>query len=60
MNILYYAGRIFQVIGLIALPSSIWVGQIGHSEKGSIAILVASLLVFAIGTLLLRLSNRAS
>ena len=57
MNIVYYAGRIFQLIGLLALPSAIWVGQMGHSEKAAIAILISSLLVFAIGTFLVQLSR---
>ena len=56
---IYYAGRIFQLIGLIAMPSSIWVGFVGHNERGSIAIFTGSLLVFVIGTGLLKLSGKA-
>lgn len=57
-DMLYYAGRIFQVMGLIALPSAIWVGHFGHNERGSIAIFLASILVFVIGTVLIKLSNK--
>ena len=55
--ILYYAGRAFQAAGLIAMPSAIWVGQIGHNERGCIAIFVSSLAVFLGGILLQRLSK---
>lgn len=58
--ILYYAGRIFQLIGLIAMPSAMWVGWIGHNERGSIAIFVSSILVFAAGTFFLKLSGKGS
>jgi len=47
------AGRIFQLIGLIALPSAVWVGQIGHSERGMTAIFAASVLIFSLGAFLL-------
>lgn len=57
-NLLYQAGRVFQVIGLIALPSSIWVGHFGHDEKGAIAIFLASIFVFFIGYCLTRLAAR--
>jgi hypothetical protein len=56
--ILYYTGRIFQLIGLIAMPSSIWVAQFEHNERGSIGIFVASILVFSAGTVLLKFSGR--
>lgn len=49
---MYHAGRAFQLAGLIALPSAIWVAQIGHSERGSIAIFVSSVAVFGLGYLL--------
>ena len=55
---LYHAGRIFQLIGLIAMPSAIWVGHIGHNERGAIAIFVSSILVFAFGTILLKISGK--
>ncbi len=55
---IYLAGRIFQIIGLIAMPSAIWVGEIGHDEKGCIAIFVASIFVFFLGYGLIRISAR--
>jgi len=51
---IYLAGRIFQLIGLLAMPSAIWVGHFGHNEQGAIAIFVGSLLVFFIGHILNR------
>ncbi len=57
--ILYRAGRIFQLIGLMAMPSAIWVGGIGHNERGCIAIFVASILVFFIGWILILLSGQS-
>jgi len=56
----YYAGRIFQVIGLIAMPSAIWVGFLGHDERGCIAIFAASILVFSLGYFLTRLGGQGS
>ena len=54
----YFAGRFFQLIGLIALPSAIWVGQFGHDERGAIAIFTASIVVFSLGYALTRFSRR--
>lgn len=51
-NGFYYAGKIFQLIGLIAMPSAIWVAQFEHSERGSIGIFLGSILVFFIGWIL--------
>ena len=55
---IYSAGRIFQLIGLAALPSAIWVGQFGHNERGTIAIFLASLLIFLLGWLLTYISGK--
>ncbi len=54
----YLAGRTFQLIGLLAMPSAIWVGQFGHNERGAIGIFLGSLLVFAIGTGLIKFSHK--
>lgn len=56
--ILYAAGRLFQIIGLIALPSAIWVGQLGHDERGAIAIFLSSVAVFFIGYTLTKATSR--
>ncbi|HTL48264.1 MAG TPA: hypothetical protein VL688_09445 [Verrucomicrobiae bacterium] len=48
-QVLYLAGRALQIMGLIALPSSLWVGFMGHDESASIAIFAGSLLVFYLG-----------
>ena len=54
-----HAGRVFQLIGLIAMPSAIWVGQFGHDERGAIAIFLGSLLIFMLGYFLSRISPKA-
>ncbi len=55
---IYLAGRIFQLIGLIAMPSAIWVGHFDRNEQGAIAIFAASLLVFFVGYGLTRLGMK--
>ncbi len=55
---LYYAGRIFQLIGLIAMPSAIWAGEYLHNEPISIGIFAGAILVFALGTLFLKFSGK--
>lgn len=47
-------GRGLQLLALLALPGAIWAGEINHSESEAILIFVASLIAFAIGTLLTR------
>lgn len=51
-RILYAAGRVLQVAGLIAFPSAIWVGHFGRDEKGAIVIFVGSVAVFFAGVAL--------
>ena len=55
---IYWAGRIFQLIGLLAMPSAIWLGQFAHDERGSIGIFTGSLLVFWLGVLLTRIARK--
>ncbi|MGH7198535.1 MAG: hypothetical protein ACREH5_07340 [Candidatus Omnitrophota bacterium] len=57
-SVAYLAGRVFQITGLIALPSAIWVGHFGRDERGAIAIFLASVFVFFAGYLLTRLAAR--
>jgi len=57
-QIIYRSGRAFQLVALIVLPSAIWVGQIGHSEKGMIAIFAGSIFVFFLGYLLIHFSSK--
>ncbi len=54
----YCVGRLFQILGLLALPAAIWAGQLGHNEKQAILIFLASLFVFFIGYLLTRMSSK--
>ena len=45
----YFLGRAFQLAALSAMPSAIWVGHLGHNEKGAIAIFLSSIVVFVAG-----------
>lgn len=56
--VFYLTGRAFQIAGLIAMPSSIWVGFMGHNEQGCIAIFTASLVIFYLGYFLSRSASR--
>jgi len=55
---LYLTGRAFQLMGLMAMPSALWVGFLGHNEAGSIAIFTASIVVFYLGTWILQGAKR--
>jgi len=57
-SFLFYLGKAFQLSALIALPSAIWVGHIGHNEKGAIAIFLSSVFVFFAGYGLTQASSR--
>ncbi len=46
---LYYAGRSLQLIGLLAMPSAMWVAQFERNERLSIGIFAGSFVVFASG-----------
>jgi hypothetical protein len=50
----YAVGRALQITALIALPFSIWAGQIARDEKSAIIIFLVSLLLFWAGYLLTR------
>lgn len=49
MKTIYYLGRCLQAAGLAAMPFSIWVGHLGHDERGAIAIFVSSGIIFCLG-----------
>ena len=51
----YLSGRTLQIIGLAALPFSLWVGFLGHNESASIIIFLASVVAFYAGYLLTRI-----
>ena len=55
---IYTAGRIFQGVGLLAMPSAIWLGQFAHDERGAISIFLGSLLVFWLGYLLTQVARK--
>lgn len=55
---IYLAGRIFQLIGLLALPSAIWIGELGHNERGMIAVFAASILLSIFGYFLTKIVSK--
>lgn len=57
---IYLAGRALQLMGLIAMPSAMWVGWIGHNERGSIGIFLGSIIVFLLGYFLTSISGKKS
>ena len=55
----YAVGRGLQVMGLLVLPSAIWVGHFNHDEKGAIGIFVGSVAVFFAGVALSRIALKS-
>lgn len=54
MKVSYLTGRTFQLIGLLALPSAIWIAEFQKSEVLAISVLVGSVLVFFVGWIVAR------
>lgn len=54
----YFLGRGLQVAGLFLMPFSLWAGFIGHDERGSITIFLASIAVFYTGYFLTRFTAK--
>lgn len=48
-KVLYYFGRLLQLIALVTMPFAIWIGHLGHNERGAIIIFIGSLIIFLIG-----------
>jgi hypothetical protein len=46
---MYLTGRTFQLIGLLILPSAIWVAEFHKSEAGAIGIFLAGIFLFFLG-----------
>lgn len=53
-KILYFIGRTLQLIGLLLLPSAIWVAEVRRSEAEALAILGGSLAIFFAGWVFLK------
>ena len=51
-------GRALQLLGLLVLPSAIWMAEMTHSEAASIGLFLCSIAVFFAGYALTRLSIR--
>jgi len=45
----YFLGRTLQLIGLLVLPSAVWVAEVQKSEAGAIGVFVAGIGIFFIG-----------
>lgn len=58
MKIIYYAGKIFQLIGLLAMPSALWITEFNRDESLAIGVFVGSLIVFVLGTLTAQFSRK--
>lgn len=54
----YFLSRALQLIALIVLPSSIWVGHFDHNEPLAIMILLVSVVLFAAGYFLCRIFRK--
>ncbi|MBI4115531.1 MAG: hypothetical protein HY447_03040 [Candidatus Omnitrophica bacterium] len=52
MKINYFLGRALQLIGLLALPSAIWIAEFEKSEAGAILVFLGSLVIFFVGWIL--------
>ena len=54
----YYAGRGLQLIGLLAMPSAMWIAQFERNERLSIGVFVGSFVAFAAGYFLTKVSGK--
>ena len=57
LKIIFYLGRLLQLIALIAMPSAIWIGHFLHNERGAIIIFVGSMVVFVMGWIITLIRN---
>ena len=57
-RLLYLLGRGLQLLALLVLPSAIWVGWMGHDERGSITLFLGSIAVFYSGYFLTQWGTR--
>jgi hypothetical protein len=55
---LYFIGRAFQLIGLLAMPSAMWVAEIQRDEALSIGVFVGAGIVFLIGLFLTNMAKK--
>lgn len=56
--ILYWLGRGLQLVGLITLPTVIWVAEFRHNEAAVITLFTGSVGVFWLGYLLIHFSTK--
>ena len=45
----YFIGRTLQLIGLLILPSAIWVAEVQKSESGALSIFFGGMAIFFLG-----------
>ena len=55
---IYWAGRIFQLIGLLAMPTAIWIAEFQRNERAAIGMFLGSFFIFAAGYFLTKFSGR--
>ncbi len=57
MGMLYTIGRGLQLMGLLAMPSAMWVAEVQRDEALSISVFVGAGLVFLLGLFLTRIKH---
>ena len=57
-NPIYTAGRAFQLLSLLVLPSAVWAAEFYHSEAMSVGIFAAALLAFGVGYFLTQVAMK--
>jgi hypothetical protein len=55
--VFYFLGRTFQLIGLLILPSAIWIAEVQKNEAGAGAIFLGGIGTFFGGWIFLKLGE---
>lgn len=55
---LYGFGRALQILGLLALPSALWINYVGYGEREVITVFVGSMVIFFVGWLITRSASQ--
>ncbi|MBI2167785.1 MAG: hypothetical protein HYU34_06085 [Candidatus Omnitrophica bacterium] len=43
---LYWTGRFFQLVGLLLLPSAVWMTEVVKSEAGALLVFFGAIVIF--------------
>ncbi len=55
MKSLYFLGRFLQLLGLLVLPSAIWVTEVLRSEAQALTVFLGGIALFFVGWILTRI-----